>query len=85
MKTTLVLKDDLFRRAKAQAAMQGKTLSRFMEESLAAALRKGDTSRDGTLDSWAKALPRVPNEGLKEIQDIIHAQDFRQIDESMWR
>jgi hypothetical protein len=39
MKTTLDIRDDLLRRAKAEAARQGKTLTRMIEEGLALRLR----------------------------------------------
>lgn len=39
MKTTLDIRDELLRRAKAEAARQGKTLTRMIEEGLTLRLR----------------------------------------------
>jgi len=42
MKTTLNIRNDLFRQAQARAALLGQPLSRFMEISLERALREED-------------------------------------------
>jgi len=52
MKTTLDIRDDLLRRAKAEAARQGKTLTRMIEEGLALRLRP--------VQSVRRELPPLP-------------------------
>lgn len=52
MKTTLDIRDDLLRRAKVEAARQGKTLTRMIEEGLALRLRP--------VQSVRRELPPLP-------------------------
>lgn len=51
MRTTLVLPDDLYREVKATAAVQGRTVTSFVEESLRELLSKYGTAHD---------LPPIP-------------------------
>lgn len=83
MKTTLNLRDDLYRRAKAQAALEGKPLGRLMEESLEMRLQKSPVRPP--LRQWLKSLPKIPKEGIEDLRRIIESPDFRKVDPEMWR
>jgi antitoxin component of RelBE/YafQ-DinJ toxin-antitoxin module len=57
MQTTLRLDDNLYRRAKATAAEQGVTLTRFIEEALQLRLEKRPPVRTLNLPSFDSGLP----------------------------
>lgn len=82
MKTTLNVREDLYRRAKAQAALQGKTLSRFLEESLERMLL--DSSDNSSFAEWASDLPPLSEQAIKDLASAVAARDFRTIDPEMW-
>ncbi|MDA0321313.1 MAG: hypothetical protein O2923_01145 [Verrucomicrobia bacterium] len=84
MKTTVNIRDDIFRRAKARAALLGQPLSRFMEESLERSLRTRDPDCS-PLAEWAAGLPAVAPDAIKDLEDALNAADFRAIDPEMWR
>ena len=82
MKTTLNVRDDLYRRAKAAAALQGKTLGRFLEESLERALSE---KKDGGWSEWAENLPKLSDTAVSELAAAFRESDFREIDADMWQ
>jgi len=83
VKTTLILRDDLVRRAKSRAALAGIPLSRFVEESLAASLAVAEG--DGrSVAAWARDLPDVSSEALGELNATLASPDFRSLDREMW-
>lgn len=84
MKTTLNLRDDLVRRAKARAALRGQPLARYIEEGLEQRLEI-DEARPVTAGSWLDELPVVPDEASAEMERITRAEDFRRVDPEMWR
>lgn len=84
MKTTLILRDDLVRRAKARAALRGQPLSRYMEECLQRALRE-DEQAPATVADWITKLPRIPTTALKELDASLADNEFRSIDAEMWK
>lgn len=59
MRTTVDLPDDLFRRAKVEAALQGRTLKDLLEEGLRLMLDKDN--RDGASGSPAGEPRRIPS------------------------
>ena len=86
MKTTLIVRDELYRRAKAQAALEGIPLGRLMEESLEHRIRRFQARLP--LREWLKTLPKIPKDGLDGLDDlkkIIDSPDFRKVDPEMWR
>ena len=83
MKTTLNVRDDLFRRAKAQAALMGISLGRFLEESLERMLQD-DSKKPGYWSEWAQAQPMVSREAAKSLEDLFLDPDFRKIDPEIW-
>lgn len=84
MKTTITLRDDLLRRAKARAALRGQPLRKYMEESLERALKE-DEKRTADVGEWIDRLPRVSEEAVRELESVVTAHDFRPIDPGMWR
>ncbi len=84
MKTTLILRDDLVRRAKARAALRGQSLSRYMEDSLERSLNVDEDS-PVTVEAWISSLPKVSAEAASSLSAAIAEKDFRQIDEDMWQ
>lgn len=83
MKTTLNVRDDLYRKAKARAALQGKTLGRFLEESLERMLQEGSNDA-GSWFEWAESLPGISEEAAQDLENVLAAPEFRTIDPEMW-
>jgi hypothetical protein len=84
MKTTLTIRDDVIRRAKARAALVGKPLSRYVEESLTRTLEE-DAPESQSWNEWILGLPEVPHAAVVELRETLNAEDFRTIDPEMWR
>ena len=84
MKTTIDVRDDVLRRAKARAALRGEPLSRFIEVSLERVLREEEPDSSSWTD-WALSLPAVSREAIVELNEALHGPDFRPIDPEMWR
>jgi hypothetical protein len=84
VKTTVNIRDDIFRRAKARAALLGQSLGRFMEDSLEHALQANDPDSSPLAD-WAAGLPDVPSDAIRDVEKVLNASDFRSIDPEMWK
>lgn len=84
MKTTLNLRDDLVRRAKARAALRGQPLARYIEEGIEHRLI-AEESEPTRLVDWLDTLPKVSATAVNELNAAIEASDFREIDDAMWR
>jgi hypothetical protein len=84
MKTTLIMRDDLVRRAKARAALRGQPLSRYMEESLERSLRE-DEKAPATVSEWIHSLPKISKTASLDLKAALAAKDFREIDKGMWQ
>lgn len=84
MKTTVNIRDDILRRAKARAALLGQSLGRFMEESLQRTLQS-DEPDNSPLSEWAAGLPDVSTDAIEDLDRALNAADFRSIDQEMWR
>ena len=84
MKTTINLKDDILRRAKARAALRGQPLAHYMEECLEQKLSH-DESLDGTLKEWINSLPKVSPDAISDLEKNISGDDFRAIEDDMWK
>jgi plasmid stability protein len=83
MKTTLVLPDDIFRQAKARAALRGQTFGKFLEQGLRQMLQEPEeTPSQASL--WVRQLPRVSPSAAAELEEAVNASDFRQVDAAMW-
>lgn len=84
MKTTINLKDDVLRRAKSRAALRGQPLAQYMEECLEQKLAQ-DESLDGNLKEWINSLPKVSPDAIGDFEKNISGDDFRAIEEDMWK
>jgi len=84
MKTTLNLRDDLVRRAKARAALRGQPLARYVEEGLERRLIE-DENHSTTAGSWLDSLPDVPPEATEALARTFDSEEFRQVDPEMWQ
>ncbi len=82
MKTTLNVRDDLYRKAKARAALQGKSLGRFVEESLERMLQESSEENQSWSD-WAKELPDLSEQAISDLHTVLSEPDFRSIDSEM--
>jgi len=82
MKTTLEIPDNLFRRAKALAARDGKSLKQFVNEALEQELRVRTSS---TTPGWTKFFGalRSQRSALRSIDAAI-AEEFERIDPEDW-
>jgi len=81
MKTTLVLRDDLVRKAKSRAALRGWTLSRYMEASLESSFLEENSA---TVGDWIHSLPETPADAAREVDTVLKSGDFDKIDAEMW-
>lgn len=82
MKTTVELPDTLFRRAKAAAANEGKSLKEFFAEALSERLRRDRLPAAGG-ELWRAAFGDLhrENQRIEKITD----REFETIDEDEWR
>ncbi len=83
MKTTLEIPDALFRRAKALAARDGKTLKQFVNEALEQELRARTSPAK---PEWAKYFGAIRGQSaaLRRIDATI-ADEFERIDPEDWK
>ncbi len=84
MKTTVVLPDEIFREAKARAALRGQSFGKFLEQGLRRALEEGEADLSARTSSWLRELPHVSSTAATELEQVVSAPDFRQVDKSMW-
>lgn len=86
MKTTLEIPDPLFRRAKATAAQHGQTLKQFVTDALndKLAIAKRGQKPAGWRVVLGKLTPEL-KKAAREVDGIIKAPDFREIDEEDWK
>lgn len=85
MKTTVELPDALFRRAKAEAASQGKSLKDFFAEAVSDRLRmKAGAAPDAKPWEGAFGGLRHLHSETKRIEQVI-AAEFEAVDEEEWR
>ena len=81
MKTTLEMSDDLFRKVKATAALQGQSLKEFVTE----ALRQKLASRSqSAAPAWRAGFGKVPRKYVREVQAVIDAE-FSKINPADWK
>ena len=83
VKTTLEIPDALFRKAKARAARQGRTMKEYVTEALAEKLEGKGKER-----GWRTVLGKLTVSGRKaarEVDAVIKAAHFNKVDPEMWR
>lgn len=85
MKTTVEIPDPLFRRAKAAASEEGKSLKEFFTEAVSDRLHK-NKQRSGNTEPWRAAFGELRHlhRENKRIERIIE-EEFEKIDEEEWR
>ena len=84
VKTTLSLPDDVFRKAKARAALRGQTFGKFLEQSLQRTLSENE-GQAAAANSWLLSLPRLPRGAAADLQRVVESADFRAVDQAMWQ
>jgi hypothetical protein len=84
MKTTLTISDDLFRQAKAYAALRGQTFGNLIEQSLRKVLRDSPSSSDSS-KHWVQDLPRLSVSATSDLAKAVNAPDFRSVEPEMWK
>ncbi len=85
MKTTVEIPDPIFRKAKAAAAEEGKSLKEFFTEAVSDWLSKKSPPPPGT-EPWRAAFGELRHlhKENKRIERIIE-KEFETIDEEEWR
>ncbi len=84
MKTTLTISDDLFRQAKAYAALRGQTFGNLIEQSLRKVLLDSTLSRDSS-KHWVQDLPSLSAAASADLGKAVNASDFRSVEPEMWK
>ncbi len=84
MKTTLTISDDLFRQAKAFAALRGQTFGNLIEQSLRKVLLDSPSTRDSS-KHWVKDLPCLSASAATDLEKAVNAPDFRTVETEMWK
>jgi hypothetical protein len=84
MKTTLTISDDLFRQAKAYAALRGQTFGNLIEQSLRKVLLDSPSSRDSS-KHWVQDLPRLSTSAAADLDVAVNIPDFRTVETEMWK
>jgi len=83
VKTTLEIPDTLFRKAKATAAQEGRSMKEYVVEALAEKL-EGTGKKRG----WRSVFGKLSAEGKKaarEVDAIIKTSDFNKVDPEAWQ
>ena len=81
MKTTLILPDQLMRQVKSRAALEGCSLSKYVERCLEQSL---ENDRTPQVENWLSLLPELPPQALREVEQTLNDSGFDQIDPEMW-
>ena len=83
MRTTIELPDELFRAAKASAALRGETLRKLVTDAVRAHLAGQERSRS-TISGWRRAFGKAHAEEVAEV-DAAVARELETIDPERWR
>jgi hypothetical protein len=73
MKTTLEIPDALFRKIKATAALDGKSLKDFVTEAVKEKLAQPTRSRK---EGWQAVFGKLPAKAAREMQTIVTDPEF---------
>ena len=84
VKTTLEIPDDLFRRAKAAAALRGVKLRDFVAEALASQLTRGEKASSSSTQRRLPPAPKVSKAELRRVHQLIE-EDSERIDPEDWK
>lgn len=88
MQTTLRIRDDLYRKAKVEAAREGLTLTRFLESALQMRLLRGSEGAfreqgSNGLERFAGCMPFESDEERKQWNE--HLEECARIDTEEWK
>jgi hypothetical protein len=83
MKTTLEISDDLFRRAKATAALRGESLKDFVAEALQAHLEQQPAGSSASR-GWRSVFGKARREEVEPV-DALVAAEFERVNPDEWR
>jgi hypothetical protein len=83
VKTTLELPDDLFRQAKATAAMLGESLKDFITEALREHLERRTTGASAQR-GWQSVFGQARQEEVASV-DAVVAEEFERVEPDGWQ
>jgi len=79
MKTTLEIPDELFRRTKAEAAMNGRSMKELVIEALQERLKRAPRRAAG----WRKVYGRASKEMVRDVEERL--RDLERVGLEDWR
>ena len=82
MKTTLEIPDALFRKIKATAALDGKSLKDFVTDAVKEKLAQPARSRK---EGWRAVFGKLPAKAAGEMRAITADAEFRKIEPEDWQ
>ena len=82
MKTTLEIPDKLFRKIKATAALDGKSLKDFVTDAVKEKLAHPARSRK---EGWQSVFGKLPAKAAREMRVITTDPEFRKIEPEDWK
>lgn len=83
MKTTLEIPDPIFRKAKAKAAQEGRSMKEYVVEALMEKLEGSGKER-----GWRVVLGKLSAEGRKaarQVDEALKTAEFNKVDPDAWR
>jgi hypothetical protein len=83
VKTTLEIPDPLFRKAKATAAQEGRSMKEYVVEALTEKL-EGTGRKRGWRSVFGKLSPEA-KKAAREVEAIIKTADFNKVDPEVWQ
>jgi hypothetical protein len=84
VKTTVEIPDELFRRAKAEAALRGESLKTFIQDALAERLRRAGAQPPAPEPGWRRAFGRAEAEDVAEVDALVE-RDLETVEFEEWR
>ncbi|MBI4028602.1 MAG: hypothetical protein HY360_26680 [Verrucomicrobia bacterium] len=83
MKTTVEIPDELFRHAKARAALAGQSMKGFFVDALRNKIHSVQ-SKSRTPPGWRSVFGKAPKGAAAEVQGIVD-EEFSRIDAESWK
>ncbi len=78
----MVLNDEIVRKAKSRAALQGLSLSRYTERCLESSF---DDRVSASVKDWVYELLKVSPRAVREVKQTLENANFDMIDPEMWK
>ena len=82
MKVTIEIPDDLFKRAKAMAAIRGESLKDFVTEALRAHVERR-AGRASARQGWRSVFGQAQREEVEPVDKMV-AEEFERVDPDEW-